>query len=151
MIAIDDSVLKMARQLIARDIGDMSDLLTDIRNTIANVYYEFSAMQNELNRPNAWPTAFALAGDLKKGVERFAESAAFLQAATEAMPDIVRGIRQFDEEGNSKGVELTLTLFRDMFKYRIPGATTKPSIWLAVERCYYGCRVREIPNLWKLI
>jgi hypothetical protein len=151
MPPISEPALTRARELINREIGDMTELPEETRNTIANVYYEFAAMEIELDRPNAWPSQLSLAGDLKKGIEQFGKNAAFLNASMETMADIVKGIRQFAREGNRKGYDLTIKIFQDMFKYRIPDIHKKTSIKVSIERPFYDSKVIEISNLWKLL
>jgi hypothetical protein len=53
--------------------------------------------------------------------------------------------------GKWKDISFRFSAALDLFKHRISRAIYKSSIRLVIERPFYACQVREIPNLWKLL
>lgn len=151
MKALNTKALDQARQLIKQRFGDLSDLPEDVRNTIANTYYEFCHMGTELNHEFATPQTVALADDFMKGFKEYGADAAHIMSSAEFMPEIIAGIREVRNKGNGEHYKFVLQVFLDNFKYRIPNAGQKSSLRLNIERPFYVAKVKEIENLRKLV
>jgi len=151
MTPLNYEALNRARLLIKRDFGDLSDLPEELRNTLANTYYEFCYLGMELEGEFAFPSAITMEDNLVGGMEKFANESAHLNAAVNILPEVIGGLRGMKREGRSEGYELCVSLIFDIFKYKIPDANIKTKVQLAAERPHYSSQVREIPNLWKLV
>jgi hypothetical protein len=153
MSTINEEALNNARKLILRDLGDLKDIPVDLRNTVVNTYYQFCSFRLDFNRgPHYHPSGvrFPNHGWLG-GLEKYYKESAHLEASVENLPQIINGMREMKKHGQMEGYKLSLSVALDLFKYRIPNAPNKSSIRLALERPFYAPKVREIPNLWKLL
>jgi hypothetical protein len=151
MTPLNKEALSRARQTINRHFGeDISDLPQEIRTTLANIYYEFSYLNISLEGGHA-PDAILMADDFERGLKKFSEDNAFLRSAVDALPSIISEMRKLVSAGNRKGYDFSVRLFLDTFKLRIPDMDKKSMLRLTFERPFYSSKVREIPDLWKLI
>jgi hypothetical protein len=151
MNPINKEALTRAKQMMSRDFGgDISDLSQEIRNTLANVYYEFSCLviRAEAGRP---PEAMLKARDFEQGLKKWSEDNAFLKSSVRELPTIISEMRKVVRAGNRKGYDVLARLFLDTFKLRIPDLDKKSVLRVAIERPFYGSRIKEIPDLWKMI
>ncbi len=153
MSTINKEALDKARKLIQRDLGDVMDLPEDLRNTVVNTYYEFCSFRLDFDRgPHYHPSRVRYPKDgYLAALEKYDKELAHLEASVENLPQIINGMREMKKHGEMEGYKLSLSLALDMFKYRIPHAPDKSSIRLALERPFYAPKVREIPDLWKLL
>ena len=151
MKTLNTVALDQARQIIKQRFGDLSDLPEDVRNTIANTYYEFCHMGTELNHEFATPQTVALADDFMKGFKEYGADAAHIMSSAEFMPEIVTEIRAIRNKGEHENYKFLIKVFLDNFKYRIPNALQKSGVRLNLERPFYTGKVKEIENLWKLV
>ena len=151
MNPINKEALSKARQMMNRDFGeDISDLSQEIRNTLTNIYYEFSCLVIR-SQSGQHPEAMLKARGFMQGLKKFAEENAFLRSAVDALPTIISEMRKLARAGDRKGYEFLVRLFLDTFKLRIPNVDKKSMLRLTFERSYYSSKVKEIPDLWKLI
>ena len=151
MNPINKEALTRAKQMMSRDFGgDISDLSQEIRNTLANVYYEFSCLviRAEAGRP---PEAMLKARDFEQGLKKWSEDNAFLKSSVRELPTIISEMRKVVRAGNRKGYDVLARLFLDTFKLRIPDLDKKSVLRVAIEHPFYGSRIKEIPDLWKMI
>ncbi len=158
MSTINQQAFNNARQLIQRDFGNVTDLPEDLRNTVVNTYYEFCCLELEFNHgPHHHPDYYHATntvgpklgwlGNLKK----FYDEDVRLRAAVKHLPEIISGMREFKRDGETTGYKLAVSMAIDLFKYRIPRSIYKSPVRLAIERPFYALKVREIPDLWRLI
>jgi hypothetical protein len=151
MNPVNKEALSNARQMMNRHFGeDISDLPQEIRNTLANIYYEFSCLVIRFEG-GQHPETMLKAHGFMRGLKKFAEENAFLRSAVDALPTIISEMRSLVSAGNRKGYDLSVRLFLDTFKLRIPDMDKKSVLRVAIERPFYSSRVREIPDLWRLI
>ena len=150
MNTLQQDALDFARQLVKRDLGDLSDLPEEVRNTLANIYYEFAQMNLELNRPFAFPSTIALADDVVEGAKKFVKDAAWLTSCVDHLPQAVEGLRAIRRERSRSDYDFCVRAFQSNFKYRIPDLDKKPSWRVTLERPFYASKVQEIPNLWRM-
>jgi hypothetical protein len=151
MNPINKEALSKAGQMMKRDFGeDISDLPQEIRNTLANIYYEFSCLVIR-SESGQHPEAMLKARGFMEGLKKFAEENAFLRSAVDALPTIISEMRKLARAGNRKGYDLSVRLLLDTFKLRIPDMDKKSVLRVTIERPFYSSKVREIPDLWKLI
>ncbi|HTA95050.1 MAG TPA: hypothetical protein VK769_02900 [Verrucomicrobiae bacterium] len=149
MTPLNHKALNQARQLIKSDLGDLSDLPEELRNTLANTYYEYCYLGLELEGEFAFPSVISMESDPVAGMNKFVSESAHLEAAVKALPEVIRGLRGITRQGN-ENYERWTSLILDIFKYRIPDADKKTRSQLDADRAHYASQVQEIPNLWRM-
>jgi hypothetical protein len=125
MATINEKALNNARQLIHRDLGDVSDLPENLRNTVVNTYYEFCCLDLELNRgPHYHPCYYRATNTVRPNQGlladhvKFFDELAHVQASVPHIPTIISGIRGMKKSGEMEGYKLAVSVALDLFKYR---------------------------------
>jgi hypothetical protein len=150
MKTLNTEALNQAKQVIKQQFGDLFDLPEDVRNTIANTYYEFCLISTEHNKFSN-PQSIALANSFEEGLKKYSSDIAHIKSAAKFMPEIIAEIREIRKKGEQNNYKFLLQVFQDNFKYRIPNALNKSSLRLSLERPFYVGKAKEIQNLWKLV
>jgi hypothetical protein len=128
-------------------------LREDLRNTIANTYYNWgcAVVESEISQTTGrLPKSVFLEKNVFDGTIRMLKERGLLHSAVENLPGIVASLRELARDGKHETCDLGIQVLLDVFKYQIPDAPTKSPIRLFFERPFYARKVTEIPNLWRL-
>lgn len=137
---INEDVLREAGYLIARDCGDLSHLPDEMQDTVVNIYYAFCLVTMQAKQEFFCPP-----GGLA-GLKTFFSDADFYRWAIKSIPPIVNNFRKVSP--GAEEYSFFVTVFSDMFKYRIPDVLNKTPEQLRLERPAYAAKIQEIPDLW---
>lgn len=146
MPRVNSYAVSLARATVRKVYGSLYDLPEEIRNTIANTYYEYYCMQEEGGIKGLWDR-LAGRGEFMSGIKLAVEDKAHLAAAVNNMPEVMNRIRAIAKDG--RNCDMVYEVFLMIFKYRMPDADKKSLEQMRLERPSYAARVREIPELWK--
>ena len=150
MNPLNDAALNKARDLIKQTFDDLSDLPIEVRNTIANIYYEYSLTLLKLKSDSPLPESISRSNDLKSGFQNFIKDSAELISSVETIPKVISAIRNVSRKGNKKSFDLFVLTFLYMYKYKIPNVTNKSLFRLKIEK-FFSPKVNEIEHLWKML
>ena len=144
---ISYEALCQAAMIMRGQLGDLNDLPVELQNTLANIYYRFFAIQEDMLSRGQSGLLDTYLPPPKNHRDHFKLYTDF-QALTLAYFGNAKGLVNAAREAGAKSRELfsylnTMTL--DVFKYNIDDAGSKSPIRRAIERKFKT--VYEIPNL----
>lgn len=138
--------LKNTHSLIERDFGDITDLPEELQNTLCNIYYKCSLIEQDTHK-------FAF-GDRSEGNGKVAErlkkgmsDMAFYTSSMESLPEIITGLREVISEGNKSDIQFVTEVLLFTYKYRISNASSKSYLRARIEKFLSRGKVDEISDL----
>jgi hypothetical protein len=141
---VDERALREAAQNIFTSLGPLNDLGAELSNTVANIYYRFHVMSQNMTNPGDalgvrpgkdMPSNFY---NLSVGMGRVMSEYNFIAL-------IVESIRETRAQSPSIG-DFLITHALDTFKYHIKNADKKSLIRRSIERPF--CKVDEMAGLY---
>lgn len=151
MDAIDNEALQRARSLVAQDLGSITDLPTEIQNTIANLYYKMAQFLVNYQPGGNIPASVFKSGNVVKDLRGFGEEQANWIAGRKHLPGIISALRKVRDHESREEFENLALIILCMFKYGIPNALDKSVIRLKIEKRLRQAKVDEIENLYQMI
>ena len=128
---VKENILMQAKRLIDKDLGDLSDLPADLRNTVANIYYKNIHNVEKLKSPSVEKESYDQTDFI---VPSMREMRYFNQH--EEIKDAVFLLREAKNKRGQKHCKFLLEMILDIFKYRIPDAEEKAMIIRKAERMF---------------
>ena len=155
-IVLSKYILSICKKAIKEQLGGLSDLPHELANTVANIYYKFFELGEDMKSADGsenWiPSKFRkelLAEDYDSitAYEKFIQYYSYVIHHYELINNLIPNLRLIDPELYDYTVELTL----DITKYKIDKAHKKSAFRRRIERKRRIRDVDEIPNLIDLM
>jgi hypothetical protein len=142
---VDRRALREAAQDMFRSVGPLDDLGAEFSNTVANIYYRYHVMTQNMTDPG---TALRVKAGRNMSSNYRNLTAAMGTALSEHkyIDRMVKRLRDAKAE-NPKAGDYLITYSLDHLKYHINNAEKKSRIRRAIERPFH--KVDEIPRLYK--
>lgn len=143
-MTVDERALHEAAQAIFNSLGSLNDLGAELSNTVANIYYRFHVMSQNMVSPGD-------ALDVRPGKDMPSNFVNITVAMGTVMTEykfiakIIESIRETRSQNPSIG-DFLITHALDEFKYHIKNADKKSLIRRSIERPF--CKVGEIAGLY---
>ena len=118
---IDKEILAKAASELHQDLGSLSDLPEQLRDTIASLYYE-----------HWW---FQLSKDPSTGHASWTNNVVARMGHYEMVPALVKSMREIREDSQSI-FEMTVGATRDLLRYNLKDVTRKSVARRALEKCF---------------
>lgn len=148
---ISNKSLCNAYEELLEDFGDLADLPDELVNTLANIYYRFSVLQEHLERGGNTPFLTPYIGrssNMMEGMSSFYAFSSQAQVTFEYAKDLIDAARKTREE-NKELFPYLATLSLDILKYEINNAGAKSPLRRLVERKFK--KVYEIEGLFNIM
>jgi len=148
-MTVDERALREAAEDMFTSLGPLSDLGAELSNTVANVYYRFHVMRQNMANPHS--ALRMLVGDAKSAKDMRSSVVNVTAGMDTAMNDykfiatMIESLREARSENQSIG-DYLITHALDTFKYRIKNAYEKSGLRRSIERPF--CKVDEIGGLY---
>jgi hypothetical protein len=144
-MGLDQNTLQIAADDMFSALGPLDDLGAELSNTVANVYYQFHLMSQNMGDPGS-ALGVRRDRDFPSDFRNVLGTLGYALAAYQAMEGMIRSLREARTQNAAIGDYLVRHML-DTFKYRIPNADKKTPIRRAIERQFRT--VDEIAGLYK--
>lgn len=133
---------EIAAILIKGELGDLDDLPYELQNTVSNIYY----------RSNPSTLMSESSGDALTDFKMHSMNMINRLSDTKYIGDMIKSLREVREQAESKDFgavyDYLVTLYLDIYKYRIENAQDKTPIRRSIERKFKKPE-KEIPDLYQ--
>jgi hypothetical protein len=142
---VDQRALREAAEDMFTSLGPLNDLGAELCNTVANIYYRYHVMTQNMTDPGS-------ALGVKPGKDMSSNYRNLMDAMGTALSEhkyidrMIKNIRDAKTENSTVG-DYLITYSLDHLKYHIKNADKKSRIRRAIERPFR--KVDEIPRLYK--
>jgi len=136
----NNEVIELCENIIIKDFGDLSDIPYELANSIANTYYKFFKLSNEIESNSIWENK-----NIFEGAQSYSKQLRKLQLKIDIIPNLITQLRKINQLKQPNMYKLWLNVSLDYLKYDIEHAMKKSGIRRAIERKLKN--VDEIPNL----
>lgn len=143
---MDPTIVKKCRHAMYFEIGHLGDIPYGLANTIANIYYEFFKIDNDLEKEGI-PKDYFKSENIFDDLGPFSLRLRKLHFKLEIMRDLITHLREIDQDKQPTLYELWLSVCYDILKYNIPNAMKKSGIRREVERFFKKRNIHEINGL----
>ena len=130
-------------------IGTLSDLPEELRNTVANIYYEYACIEVERNGNPNWLPSRLPGENPSDTMRRWTARSSTIFAALNLLPKLIPGLRDLVKRGVIDAYQAAVSVALAMLKYDIRDATEKTALRLKIEKKLRSRSVHEIPALWR--
>lgn len=141
---IDYTILEQCKREIKEKIGTIKDLPPELANSLANFYYRYFLILNELSN-GSLPSIVSKNKDIFKGLKQFSYESEKILSFIGLIPEQVHALRQFKSNGQPNLYKMWTDLMLDIYKYDIKNATRKIGLRRFIERKFKN--VKEIDGL----
>lgn len=128
-----DRELRIVKDAVSHELGDISSLPLSLRNGIANIYL--------------WQLQNGKTDLISDGQERAYAQYDHCQSMLELLPDLVKNLTQLRVE-DEVGYKVALVVVEALVRYGIQNATKKTLIGLRVRMALRSPLVDELGDLW---
>jgi len=141
---LDERALHEAARDIFTSLGSLNDLGAELSNTVANVYYRFHVMSQNMANPGE-ALAVKPSKDMPSNFGNLTLAMGTAINDYKYIAEIIRSLREARAQNPSIG-DFLVTHALDEFKYYIKNAHQKSPIRRSIERRF--CKVSEIAGLY---
>lgn len=142
---LDENALQQSARRLFSDLGSLEDLGAELSNTIANIYYRFYLLSENMDSPRD-VLHVKPAVDLPSNFLNLTSAMNTAISEYKYVTDIIGALREARAEDPRLG-DFLVTHALDEFKYHIKDAHKKSGIRRAIERPFR--KVDEIPGLYE--
>lgn len=151
IIDIIDDIVSLCRNQIGRDIGTLKDLPPKLRNSIASFYYHFFLFAGKTLASDETPLEIFTSSNPRKSLFTWTKDVAWWIAASEAIPDYVKGLRQIDSIKQPNLYNYTVDFINDMICYDMGKIAFLPPILRKSLLLFKKKKFKNIPGLDEII
>jgi len=141
---VDERALHEAAQDLFTSLGPLNDLGAELSNTVANVYYRFHVMSQNMANPGE-ALGVKLTYDMPSNFLDLTLAMGTAISEHKYLAEIISSLREARAQNPRIG-DFLITHALDEFKYHIKNAHKKSLIRRSIERPF--CKVNEIAGLY---
>jgi hypothetical protein len=141
---VDERALREAAQDIFASLGPLNDLGAELSNTVANIYYRFHVMSQNMANPGT--LGVRPSKDMPSNFFNITVTMGTVMNEYKFIAKIIESLREARSQDPSIG-DFLITHALDEFKYHIKSAHEKSLIRRSIERPF--CKVDEIAGLYE--
>ncbi|MFC1553385.1 hypothetical protein ACFL7D_02015 [candidate division KSB1 bacterium] len=147
---VNEEIIKDCREAINSQLGQLDDIPYDLANTIANIYYKYFLIGEDLIQ-NPIPKSIIREENILNEMQAFRKEHHNLEFKLKAIPDLLMQLRSIKKDKCPNLYNMWVHVCYDILKYDIKFAMKKTGIRRAIERYFKRSKVNEIPRLINLI
>lgn len=143
-VRVDERALRAAAQDIFTSLGPLNDLGAELSNTVANIYYRFHVMSQNMANPGD-ALGVKPGKDMPSNFVNLTVAMGTVMNEYKFIAKMIGSLREARSQSSSIG-DFLITHALDEFKYHIKNAYKKSLIRRSIERPF--CKVDEITGLY---